>query len=161
MGDRLKYGDEVLGHGGEAVCGFNSRIMGHSHSQCVDKVPHGPRWAQRSAGWTLADGMARAGKLYAVHNFHHSHECTGHAFPYGGKFVCETCTWPGYPSLEKPWWTIKCYPDGNAWCCVGPDFEDLQASDNYAFGDTYEAAIKAYGDLMVAPAPLPSAGEVR
>lgn len=98
--------------------------------------------------------MVSQGKLYAVHNFHHSHECSGHAFPYGGKFVCETCTWPGMNTLEKPWWTIKCYPDGDAWCCVGPDFEDLQTSDNFAFGETRDAAIKAYGDLMVARAAL-------
>lgn len=130
--------------GGNAGGGFNSRVLGHSYAEAMNHIQHG--YGSRSSGWKLADDMARAGKLYAVHNFHHSHECHGHAFPYGGSFVCNTC---GRADLAKPWWSIKCYPDGNAWCCVGLDFEDLQASDCYAFGDTYDAAIKAYGDLMV------------
>lgn len=147
--------------GGEAGCGFNARLMGETYSDATANIRDGRRYGERAAGWNLADGMARKGKLYAIHNFHHSHECSGHAFPYGGKFVCETCTWPGYPDLRKDWWAIKCYPDGNAWCCVGLDFEDLQASDNYAFADTYEGAIKAYGDLMVAKAtPTGEASDV-
>jgi len=144
----LKFADQVLkGSGGSAFGGFNSRIMGHDYSQTMS----GRTWdiGQTVAGWRLADDMVRAGKLYAVHNFHHSHECAGHAFPYGGTFVCNEC---GKSRLEKEWWTIKCYVDGNAWCCVGPDFEDLQSSDCFAFGDTYDAAIAAYGDLMVSSA---------
>ena len=43
----------------------------------------------------------------------------------------------------------KVFQDGNEWCCIGIDFEDLQASDNYAFGETREAAIENYGKLML------------
>lgn len=150
MGD-LKFSESVMKRpGGSAGGGFNARILGDSYTEAMANC----RWdyGARAAGWNLADGMVRAGKLYAVHNFHQSHECKGHAFPYGGSFVCNEC---GRAGLGKEWWTIKCYPDGNAWCCVGPDFEDLQASNNYAFGDSYDAAIKAYGDLMTRATPSP------
>lgn len=132
---------------GEALGGFNARVHGYTWQQAMRGVPHGRSFSEREAGWELADRMIREGKLYYIHNFHNSHECQDHAFPYGGKFVCETCTFPGWPTLEKPWWKIKCYQDGNAWCCVGFEFEDLQASDCYAFGSTRDEAIKNYGDL--------------
>ena len=140
----LKFAHQVL-KGAEAKYfgGFNSRIMGHDYQQTLADATCGV--GETAAGWRMADKMVRAGKLYAVHNFHNSHECTGHAFPYGGTFVCNTC---GRSRLNKKWWTIKCFADGNAWCCVGPDFENLQSSDCFAFGDTYDAAIAAYGDLM-------------
>lgn len=141
----LKFSQDFMKQpGGPAGGGFNARILGHSQTETMDNVTWG--YGERLAGWRLADDMARAGKLYAVHNFHHSHECRGHAFPYGGTFVCNEC---GRSGLNKDWWTIQCYADGNAWCCVGPDFVNLQESDNYAFGDTYDDAIKAYGDQMV------------
>lgn len=144
----LMYAHDVMRNaGGDAAGGFNARILGHSKADAMANVTWG--YGERLAGWRLADDMVRAGKLYAVHNFHHSHECRGHAFPYGGTFVCNEC---GRSSLNKDWWTIKCYPDGDAWCCVGSDFENLQASDCFAFGDTYDEAIKAYGDLMVSRA---------
>ena len=147
MNKALKFADQVLkGSGGSAFCGFNSRVLGYDYPQTMD----GLNWGigETASGWNLADKMVRDGKLYAVHNFHHSHECKGHAFPYGGSFVCNDC---GRSKLEKDWWTIKCFADGNAWCCVGAEFEDLQSSDCYAFGDTYDAAIVAYGDQMALP----------
>jgi len=39
---------------------------------------------------------------------------------------------------------IKVYEDGNAWCCVGEGFKDLQESDNYVFADTRKDAIKKF-----------------
>ena len=39
---------------------------------------------------------------------------------------------------------VKCFRDGSAWCCVGEGFENLQESDNYAFGDTRIEAIENY-----------------
>jgi hypothetical protein len=45
---------------------------------------------------------------------------------------------------------FKCYQDGNAWCCVGPDFEDLAVSDA-AFGDTRDEAIEAFAQMYVCP----------
>lgn len=144
MSDPLKFSEHFLRDPGDyAGCGFNARIMGHSYTETIEHRTHGI--GAIVSGWHLADSMARAGKIYAVHNFHHSHECNGHAFPYGGTFVCNSC---GESDLVKDWWKIKCFQDGNAWCCVGPDFEDLQSSDCFAFGESYETAIKAYGDLM-------------
>lgn len=148
QGEKLKYSEHFMKHaGGEAGCGFNARIMGHSHQEAMSQIVHG--YVERAYGWHLADNMASAGKLYAVHNFHNSHECSGHAFPYGGTFVCNTCD---RSNLAKDWWGIKCFPDGDAWCCVGLEFEDLQTSDCYAFGSTYDEAIKNYGDLMISRA---------
>ena len=33
------------------------------------------------------------------------------------------------------------------------DFENLQESDNYAFGGSFEEAIKSYGELMITQEP--------
>lgn len=42
---------------------------------------------------------------------------------------------------------IKVMPDGNAFCCVGEGFINLQESDNYAFGNTFEEAIENFKAL--------------
>lgn len=39
---------------------------------------------------------------------------------------------------------FKCYPDGDRWCCVGPDFINLQESDGYTFADTQREAIDEF-----------------
>lgn len=44
---------------------------------------------------------------------------------------------------------MKGMKDGNAWCCVGAGFENLQESDNYSFGETRAEAIENYGKLML------------
>ena len=78
----LKLSHEVMRNGGgDAGCGFNRRIHGKTHNEAVGSMPHGPAYGAVSAGWELADKMIREGRLYYVHNFHHSHECRGHAFP--------------------------------------------------------------------------------
>lgn len=102
--------------------GFNSRLRGLSWSETAADA-QGQTKTKRFAGWDLANGMVAKGKLFAA------------LFP--------------YEKQEYPTWQIaKCFKDGNAWCCVGEGFENLQESDNYAFGDTQDEAIKAYGDLM-------------
>jgi len=142
----LLMAQDVIGrsNGGSCNGGFNTRIHGETSS--YDYTRHGDY--EGLAGWELADGMIRSGKVFYVHNFHRSHGgCPGGgAFLYGGKWVCNTCNNEG---LDEPWWVIKVQKDGDAWCCIGSGFEDLQASDNYAFGDTREEAIKNYGDLCV------------
>ena len=130
---------------GEAMSGFNRRIYGESYA---DTFRHAQFCDFRDlySGWVLADNMVRDGKIYSVHNFHNSHgECSGHAFIYGGEWVCNTC---GHSNLRRPWWIIKVYRDGDLWCCVGEGFENLQESSNYAFGATREEAIKNYGDVI-------------
>ena len=151
-GGVMKTAQDLMNGSGEALAGFNRRIYGEN--RCTDI-----RAGAAFAGWSLADGMIRAGKIFSVHNFHHTHGgCQGHAFEYGGTWVCNTCNHSG---LDRPWWIIKVYADGNAWCCIGEGFEDLQSSDNYAFGDTREEAIQNYGDLMTKPATAEPEKEVR
>lgn len=40
--------------------------------------------------------------------------------------------------------TIKVMKDGCSFCCIGEGFDNLQESNNYAFGDTFEDAISNY-----------------
>jgi len=130
--------DIIKGPSDVSFAGFNRRISGET--SCNGII------GRMYAGWTLADDMIRKGKLFSVHNFHHSHgDCSGFAFQSGGTWVCNTCN---RSHLDRPWWVIKVLKDGNAWCCIGEGFENLQESENYAFGDTREEAIKNYGDLM-------------
>lgn len=103
--------------GGECRGGFNSRLFGDSRLKTMDRIPQGSRWAQRNAGWELADGMIRKGKIFS-------------RTVIDGKDI-----------------EFKCMQDGNAWCCVGPDFENLQESDCYAFADTFDEAIIEFSKL--------------
>ena len=137
---------------GSSISGFNLRIYGHSYN---DAFRHQPERSDRDrcGGWDLACRLIDEGKIFYRHNFHKSHGgCeNGFAFPYGGTWVCNTCD---NAHLDKPWWIIKVMKDGNAYCCVGEAFVNLQESECYAFGDTKEEAIKIYGDLMVKPPEL-------
>lgn len=141
--------DVLKGYGGSEFAGFNRRVFGQSYADAF-QYPHERQDRDLVGGWLCADRMIERGMLYCRHNFHHSHECSGYAFEYGGSMVCNTC---GANHLEKPWWNIKVFQDGNAWCCIGEGFTNLQESENYAFGDTRDEAIKNYGDLMVKAAP--------
>ena len=119
---------------------------GHSYNDTFEH-PHECQDGARRGGWKLAERLIKDGEIFFTHNFHKSHsDCDGHAFQYGGFWVCNTC---GGNRCFKPWWNIKVFKDGNAWCCIGEGFEDLQSSENYAFGDTRDDAISNYGDTMV------------
>jgi len=102
---------------GENRGGFNSRLQGDSRLETLRGYHSGPRWAQRAAGWDLANGMINGGEIFSKTEI-------------DGKKI-----------------EFKCMKDGNAWCCVGPDFDNLQESDCYAFGDTRDEAIKAFSQL--------------
>lgn len=39
---------------------------------------------------------------------------------------------------------MKVLKDGDSYCCIGPHFTNLQESDEYAFGTTFEGAIENY-----------------
>jgi hypothetical protein len=45
---------------------------------------------------------------------------------------------------------VKVIKDGNSFCCVGEGFVNLQESDNYAFGDTFDEAIENYKKKTIA-----------
>jgi len=120
--------------------GFNSRVHGVEFFSATD----GAFKAKRVLGWFKADDMINAGDIYFIHPFPHDEcKCTG--FVYGGTWACNGCNSDGF---QKPWWTVRVMKDGDAWCVVGEGFQDLQSSDNYAFGDSREEALKAYADLM-------------
>lgn len=127
--------------------GFNARIHGASYSE-VFQHPHERTDADLMGGWELASELIEKGRIYFVHNFHQSHGgCpNGYAFTYGDTWACNTCN---NDHLDKGWWKIKVFKDGDSWLCVGLGFENLQESDFYAFGDTREEAISHYGDLFV------------
>ena len=149
---KFKTGEHIIKEhqqSGSALSGFNCRVLGSSYNDTFN-YPHERADMDRRGGWNLADGMISAGKLFYVHNFHQSHGgCPkGFAFPYGGTWVCNTCN---NNKLDQPWWRVKVFMDGNAWCCIGEDFENLQESENFAFGDTRDAAISNYGDLFTTP----------
>jgi hypothetical protein len=120
--------------------GFNQRIQG-----CA--MPVGGNQFDELRGWCKADDMIKAGEIYYTHTF--PHDCRELSFKYGGSDVCNAC---GNQGLGKPWWNIKVMKDGNAWCVVGEGFENLQESDNYAFGDTKQEALDNYYELMTAKA---------
>lgn len=127
----MKMAQDYMGRysGGEARGGFNSRLYGDSRSKTMDGIPSpSERWGQRNAGWELADSMIWHGKIFSR-------------------------TKIGDKEIE-----FKCYMDGDAWCCVGPGFVDLQESDEYAFGETREEAIKSFSKqpwLKFFDPPLP------
>ena len=129
-----------------AMAGFNRRIYGNSYAEAFHYL-HERQDSAMCAGWELADKMIAEGRLFYQENFHRkpwaSEGCFG--IWYGVGICCNGC---GGAGLEREWWKIKVYQDGNAWCCLGTGFEDLQESDNYAFGDTREQAIENYGKLM-------------
>ena len=130
-----------------AMAGFNRRIAGEGYAEAF-QYPHERQDGAMVAGWSLADGMIREGKLFYQENFHRkpwtSEGCFG--IRYGGSICCNGC---GLSKLEREWWKVKVFMDGNAWVCIGTGFENLQESDNYAFGDTRDEAIENYGRLML------------
>lgn len=130
--------------GGEFNAGFNSRLHGYTYQERFG-YPCKPS-SDEISGWRSAEEMIDEGKAFFVHNFHHTHsECKGHAFLYGGFWVCNIC---GGKDVDRPWWIIKVQRDGDAYCCIGEGFINLQESNNFAFGDTWNEAVNNYGDLM-------------
>lgn len=125
---------------GDFLGGFNSRVQGLDRHSTVGGLPR----FERGQGWDKADEMVSDGKIYFIHPFPHG-QCKFTGFVYGGTWACNGCNTDGF---QKPWWAIRVMKDGNAWCVAGEGFQDLQSSDNYAYGDTREEALKAYAELM-------------
>jgi len=97
--------------GGECRGGFNARLYDESWAKAVSGAPQGNAWAARNAGWHMADSMIKQGQVFSVIKIR------------GNDFV------------------FKCFADGDKFCCVGEGFVNLQESDNYAFGDSFDEAI--------------------
>lgn len=138
--EKLLYAQDLLKNAGSSVSsGFNMKITGHTISDLNDHYDR----SNKFAGFMKAEQMIDNGEIYYTHRF----KCNCGAFPfqYGGFWVCNDC---GGNRCERDWWVIRVQKDGNAWCCIGLGFEDLQSSDNYAFGDTRQESIDEYEKLM-------------
>jgi len=136
----LQYAQDLIKTNDPAVrAGFNMFIMGYDSPQPRDYYDCG----ERIQGYNYAKEMAMDGKITFTHKFRCS--CGGYPFQYGGFWVCNDC---GGKDVDKHWWKIKVEKDGNEFCCYGIGFINLQESDNYAFGETFDIAIKNYGKLM-------------
>lgn len=130
------------------VSAFNCRILGEpNHSQVCGYPNPQHTYGARSQGFYRANKMIMDGDIYYRHIFPHE-GCNELSFSYGGSQVCNSC---GRNNLQKDWWVIRVFKDGDAWCCVGENFENLQESDNYAFGSTRDEAINNYALLYKQP----------
>lgn len=127
------------------MAGFNVFISG-------GREPEIQEYGDKTEGYAMHKGYQYASKMAKEYGiaFTHRFKCGStescYPFEYGGFFVCNYC---GNKGVDKDWWKIKVEKDGNAYCCHGLDFINLQESDNVAFGYTFEEAIKNYGKLMI------------
>lgn len=132
--------------GGDFSGGFNSRVHNISYEESCG-YPN--RSTSRIRGWNEADQMIKTGQLYYQGYFKHLSDgkiCKAKSFSYGG-LNCHTC---GKRGVIESWWNIKVMKDGSQWCVIGEGFENLQESDNYAFGATKEEALQNYQNINLA-----------
>lgn len=119
----------------ETAQGFNIRVYGGDYGELSKN-------RISSSGFDIADNLINEGRIFFVHPFKcdRNDKCPTR-FQYGGFWACNTCN----THIDTPdWWIIKVMKDGNAWCCIGEGFVNLQESDNYAFGSTRIEAIENY-----------------
>lgn len=142
--EKLKYAQDLIKANRTVSAGFNQFINGNSspkRSDYGDKL----QWYSEMQGYDYAKQMAKEQGIAFTHIF--KCEKSGcFPFSYGGFMVCNSCR---NKDVDKEWWKIKVEKDGNEYCCHGLDFVNLQESNNYAFGKTFELAIENYGRLML------------
>jgi hypothetical protein len=70
---KFQYAQDVLRDtaSGMALSGFNRRVLGETYQDAF-RSPHERQDASLFAGWDLADRMIAEGRLFYVHNFHHT-----------------------------------------------------------------------------------------
>tara|TARA_R110002124_G_scaffold286593_1_gene467971 strand:- start:985 stop:1425 length:441 start_codon:yes stop_codon:yes gene_type:complete len=143
--EKLKYAQELIKGSNSVMGGFNTFISGGQEPRGYE---YGDKseWFARFQGYQYAEQMAKDNGIAFIKPFKCGVSDNCHPFKYGGFFVCNSC---GNKGVDKEWWKIKVEKDGNAYCCHGLDFINLQESDNYAFGDTFEEAIKNYEALKL------------
>ena len=144
--EKLKYSDELIKSSSNVMAGFNQFIFGMGEPK---RGNYGDisQWYEEQQGYDCAKKMAKEKGIAFTHIFKcNKDKSYCHPFGYGGGFVCNSC---GRNNLDKDWWKIKVVKDGNAFCCHGLDFINLQSSKNYAFGDTFEEAISNYESVML------------
>lgn len=142
---KLKYAQDLIKASPSVMAGFNTFINGGEspkHPDYGDKN----EWYASLKGYNYARQMSKDEGIAFKHPFKCTTKSKCHPFSYGGSFVCNHCN---KSNVDFDWWNIQVEKDGNEYCCHGLDFVNLQESDNYAFGKTYEDAIKKYGILMI------------
>ncbi len=138
--EKLKLEQDLIKtHNSSVSAGFNMFIYGYSQPLHTEYYDHYPRYQ----GYSFAKEMAKKGEIAFTYNF--KCKCGGYPFQYGGFWVCNEC---GGKNVDEYWWKIKVEKDGNEFCCHGLDFINLQKSENYAFGKTFNEAIDNYEKLM-------------
>jgi len=146
--EKLKDATELIKtRSSNVIAGFNQFVYGMGEPNRSDYGDKS-QWYEEQQGYDFAKKMAKEDGISFTHIFKcgsKNNNC--HPFSYGGSIVCNSCNRSG---VDKEWWKIKVEKDGNAFCCHGLDFQDLQSSNNYAFGDTFEAAISNYETVMLA-----------
>jgi hypothetical protein len=119
------------------IGGMDIRIMGGSYQ---DLMKH---WDARDMRpyFEKANEMIKDGRIFFVRPMRCKPNGCPTRFQYGGGWACNSCN----TCINTPaHWKIKVMKDGNSYCCVGDGFEDLQSSDNYAFGYSFDGAISNY-----------------
>ena len=142
---KLKYAQDLIKASTQVKAGFNIYIYG-GNEPCLQDYGDRNEWYSQLQGYNYAKKMSMEDGIAFTYKFKCSNSENCHPFMFGGFFVCNSC---GNKSVEKEWWKIQVKKDGNAFCCHGLDFENLQVSNNYAFGDTFEDAIYNYEKLML------------
>lgn len=141
--EQLKYSRELIKVNNSSVhAGFDMFINGHREITFADGYYDA---YERIQGYSYAKKMAKEDGIAFIHPFK-CRENNCFPFQYGGFFVCNHC---GMKDVDKDWWKIKVEKDGNEYCCHGLDFINLQESNNYAFGKTFDQAVENYGKLMI------------
>jgi len=144
--EKLKYAQDLIkASNPHSSCGFNTFITGGQEPK-GHEYGDKSEWYARLQGYQYAEKMAKEDGIAFTKPFKCGASDNCHPFVFGGFFVCNAC---GNKGVDKEWWKIKVEKDGNAYCCHGLDFINLQESDNYAFGDTFEEAIDNYEKLMI------------
>lgn len=127
------YGDVS----GFKIGGFNHRLMGYNE----DDFDHNSQSYQMRE---LCDKLIGEGKIFYVNNF--KCKCGSYRFTYGGGWACNNCQ----NCITAPnWWKIQVQKDGDAYICKGNGFQNLQESDNYAYGRTEQEARDNYMALYI------------
>jgi len=142
--EKLKYAQDLIKtNDTNIICGFNM-FIGGQHYPTRNEYKSGDEWFGRTIGFDYAKKMAKENGIAFTQLFK-CRENNCHPFYYGGFIVCNDC---GGKGVDKDWWKIKVEKDGNQFCCHGLDFINLQESENYAFGETFELAISNYEKVM-------------
>jgi len=142
--EKLKYAQKLIKANTSVMSGFNSFINGLQEPKS-NEYGDKSEWYAILQGYQYAEKMAKEDGIAFTKAFKCGKNTNCYPFEYGGFFVCNSC---GKKAVDKDWWKIKVEKDGNAYCCHGLDFVNLQESNNFAFGDTFDEAIKNYGILM-------------